>query len=281
MEEHYLTVNGLRLCACRWQCTNPNAATVLALHGFTGDGQDYAPIIETTRNIFQWITLDMPGHGRTGSPKEKELYDSDALILYLRAVEQYFDLYHYHLLGYSMGGRAALHYALSFPARLASLVLVGTNPGLVDPDERFKRRRQEEALAEHILNSKVHSFIEKWLDQEILATQQNIAQPTRIQMLARRYQNNPVGLANSLLGFGTGVMPVLWPQLQTLRIPTLLTSGSMDLKYSVIARAMHRFMPHAERTQILGAGHTAHLEKPAHFGRLLEEFLVESGCLAA
>src|SRR4051794_6896184 len=52
------------------------------------------------------------------------------------------------LVGYSMGGRLALHTVLHEPDRFAALVLVGVTAGIEDPHEREKRRQSDESLAE-------------------------------------------------------------------------------------------------------------------------------------
>ena len=55
------------------------------------------------------------------------------------------------LAGYSMGGRIALHSALTLgPATVTRLVLVGASPGLADPAERAARRAADDALADRI-----------------------------------------------------------------------------------------------------------------------------------
>ena len=46
------------------------------------------------------------------------------------------------LAGYSMGGRIALHAALSLGERVERLVLIGASPGLADPAERAARARR-------------------------------------------------------------------------------------------------------------------------------------------
>src|SRR4051794_7515069 len=52
------------------------------------------------------------------------------------------------VVGYSMGGRLALHAALQEPSRLAALVLVGVSAGIEGHAEREDRRKSDESLAE-------------------------------------------------------------------------------------------------------------------------------------
>src|SRR5690242_13665381 len=50
-------------------------------------------------------------------------------------------------IGYSMGGRIALHLALSAPAVVDALVLIGATAGIDDPVDRATRRESDEGLA--------------------------------------------------------------------------------------------------------------------------------------
>lgn len=70
-------------------------------------------------------------------------------------------------IGYSMGGRVALHAALAHPDQVQRLVLVGATAGLDDPDEREARRTADERLADHIEVVGVQTFIDEWLENPL------------------------------------------------------------------------------------------------------------------
>ena len=83
------------------------------------------------------LTLDLPGHGATQTPAEPErasmaetAADLDALL------EQIVPQQQVDLMGYSMGGRLALFFALNYPDRVRRLVLESASPGLAEPEER-------------------------------------------------------------------------------------------------------------------------------------------------
>lgn len=277
LESLDITTGSLRLRACRW--SDPQATPgpqILALHGFTGDAEDYSPFPALSPAGTTWHALDFVGHGQSAAPDDISYYTPDACIHHLQAVEKQLALRDYFLVGYSMGGRSALHYALERPDNLRGLILIGANPGITDPAERRQRRLQDEALADHILRSNIKSFLAEWMEQAIISTQRNIPDDIRENMLLRRHRNNPIGLANALRGFGTGAMPLLWDRLSELQIPVLLLSGSEDMKYTIIARDMEMYLRRPRRYQILGAGHCAHLEYPQRFSRILTEFMQDT-----
>src|SRR5919112_3774078 len=66
--------------------------------------------------------------------------------------------------GYSMGGRIALHAALAEPARWPALVLVGVSAGV---DDAEARRSQDEELAAWIERSTIEDVVERWEAQPV------------------------------------------------------------------------------------------------------------------
>ena len=113
---------------------------LVALHGFTGNGNDFAPLTQALPE-WRWRTPDLPGHAPDFSAPSAPGDDCTeaASLRYLDALISEKSTPGV-LLGYSLGGRLALRYALSRPGRLAALILIGTSPGLLDEDERRRRR---------------------------------------------------------------------------------------------------------------------------------------------
>ncbi|MER3485042.1 MAG: hypothetical protein C4345_02745 [Chloroflexota bacterium] len=87
--------------------------------------------------------------------------------------------------------------------------------------------------------------------------------------------NSPVGLANSLRGFGQGVQRPLHDRLGDVRAPTLLIVGADDDKFQRLAREMAMRMPRARVEVVPEAGHAAHLEQPARFLEIVSGYLRE------
>jgi len=82
---------------------------------------------------------------------------------------------------------------------------------------------------------------------------------------AQRRENSPVGLANSLLGMGTGQQAPLWSRLTQLTLPTTLIVGERDTRYTQIAARMLPLLKAGDLAVVPAAGHTVHLDQPLRF----------------
>ena len=115
-----------------------------ARHGATGSGGDHfrelAPVLATA---FQCFMPDARGHGGTAWDPAEAWTTAD-LVADLDGFVDAVGLETFHLLGYSLGGMTALHYASRFPDRIRTLVAIsiGTERqprlsvgrALMDPD---------------------------------------------------------------------------------------------------------------------------------------------------
>ena len=177
------------------------------------------------------------------------------------------------VLGYSMGGRVALQFALGAPDRLWALVLESASPGIEDGAEREDRVRSDDALADDIERNGIVAFVDRWQAIPLFASQSRLSAAVREELRRQRRRNSPFGLANSLRGAGAGQEAPVLSRLADLRIPTLLIAGALDSKYVALANKMSDALPCA-RTQIVSeAGHATHLEQPEAFDRVVGEFL--------
>ena len=71
------------------------------------------------------------------------------------------------LLGYSLGGRLALHALLHAPELWAGALVVGADTGLADPKEREARVRWDAAWAERFLNEPWEDVLRDWDAQAV------------------------------------------------------------------------------------------------------------------
>jgi 2-succinyl-6-hydroxy-2,4-cyclohexadiene-1-carboxylate synthase len=186
-----------------------------------------------------------------------------------------------HVLGYSMGGRVALHLAAAHPERVAMLILESASPGLATQAERDARVAADTALAASIERDGISAFVDRWEALPLWASQARLPDEVRAGLRAQRLNNRAVGLANSLRGLGTGAQAPLHDRLADLPMPALVIAGRLDAKFAAIARAMAAALPQGRLALVPEAGHAVHLEQPAPFDRLVAGFLEEHALLAA
>lgn len=244
---------------------------LLLLHGFTGSSASWAEHIPWLSGHFQVITVDLLGHGRSGSPADPARYAMARAADDLRAALKVCGVEAPVMLGYSMGGRLALYYALRHPVR--ALILESASPGLANAAEREARKAADEALADRIDAEGIGAFVDFWEAQPLFATQAALPEAKRAAVRAARLACNPAGLANSLRGMGTGVQPDLWGKLISLEAPALLICGALDEKFTTIAREMAKRMRSGRVEVVAQAGHAVHLEQPLAWRDALLRFV--------
>lgn len=239
------------------------AAAVLALHGFTGCGNDF----DCVRHFFPDTFFDSPDlHGKDVRKDFPSLLD-----MLSERFERLSGNLPRVLLGYSMGGRIALHLALKLSRENAlrkgdRLVLISASPGIADEAERRERQKSDTLLAEKIINAaSAESFYAYWKTLPIIASQADIPEPWRTRILESRAIADKTNWANSLAIVGTGTLPPLWDELAEITCETFLVCGENDAKFSQIAERMSERMPDSRVIKIPHCGHAPHLENPQDF----------------
>lgn len=248
---------------------------LLLLHGFTGDATTWTPFCEVWGRHSLLIMPDIIGHGKTESPENPERYTIEAVATDLRLLLDEMKIEKADLLGYSMGGRLALTFALLFPERVGKLVLVSSSPGLEKEGERKQRRLKDAELAEFIQQKGIVDFVDYWENIPLFATMNSASASARAAIRAQRLRQSTKGLANSLIGMGTGAQPSWWRELSQLSCEVLLITGEMDDKFCRIADQMAAEIKNCHRITINNGGHAIHVEEHEKFGTIVSGFLTQ------
>lgn len=265
-----IAVNGIHLNVER-SGTGP---ALLLLHGFTGSQATWTPYLDAWQG-FSLIAVDLLGHGRSDSPLDLDRYRMERCVEDLITLLDVLAVPHVALLGYSMGGRVALHLALHAPQRLSALILESASPGIADATARAARVRSDAALATLIEEEGIEAFVDRWQALPLFATQTRLPLAVREALRRQRLKNDPQGLANSLRELGTGMQEPVLPRLAEMRRPVLLLAGTLDAAYCDHARRMAAVLPCRRLEIVPDAGHAIHLEQPMLFAGAVRTFLLE------
>ena len=240
---------------------------VTLLHGFTQSGRSWRELISKLPAGYRWIIPDLRGHGETQIWKGAEC-SMDACTADLVKLWDALDVERSHLVGYSMGGRLALHVAARRPDRVLSVFTIGAHAGL-EEDAREGRRQGDEALAARIEKEGIEAFVNYWGSQPMFAGIERRGPTYAAEVRADRLRNHAAGLACSLRGMGAGAMQPLWDDLAHVEFPCTFVAGQLDHGYVASARRLASTVANSRVEIVPRAGHSVHQERPDAVARLL------------
>ena len=252
---------------------SPSATCVLFLHGFTGSGSEWNELANKIDGRFNIATIDFIGHGKSDSPADEKFYKPAQIISQLNFIINHLTKEKIILAGYSMGGRAALSFAVKYPHKICGLILESSTTGISSENLRIERIEGDKKLSEFILNNSTESFADYWLNLDLFSSQKKLPAEKLKEIKKTKLNNNRTGLANMLKGFSTGKMEPLFDQVKYIPAKTLLISGELDEKFTMINSQIVNNFQYANHIIIKNAGHNSHLEQPSLYLTTVNNFL--------
>ena len=246
---------------------------IVMLHGFSGSSSSWQQQSELLSNTYQVIRIDFLGHGQSEKPADAERYNMHNTHQDILALLNRLKLETVTIVGYSMGGRVALSFAIEHPARVNLLILESTSPGLFTLSEREERIIRDNQLAEQIEQNGIAWFAQYWGNIPLFASLRRLPAQQQELLHEQRLSNSPFGLARSLRGLGTGRQPSYWDRLEQCSIPATLIVGEEDAKFIDIAKKMDTKLKNSNLHIVPEAGHNVHLQQQQRFDIIMKEAL--------
>jgi 2-succinyl-6-hydroxy-2,4-cyclohexadiene-1-carboxylate synthase len=205
---------------------------IVALHGFLGRPADWDFLRDAGFDVDARELDDVPGSGDT-------------------------------ILGYSMGGRIALH-ALLEGARYNRAVIISAGLGIEGQAERATRREGDEQWARRLEHDDWESVLRDWNAQPLFGGHV----PVRRE---RHYDRSRV--VDAMRRWSPGVLEPLAPRLSEITIPVLWIAGERDAKYVTEGERAVAKLPDGELWVCPAAAHRVPWEQPEKFVERLMSFL--------
>jgi pimeloyl-ACP methyl ester carboxylesterase len=258
---------------------------VLLLHGLGGTKSSFFDTAAALSRSYRVHALDLPGFGGSSKPALAR-YGAPFFARAVLGVMDALQVERAHLVGNSMGGRAALEVALRRPERVRGL-------GLLCPALAYVRRgyqpivrlvRPELALLPHSLGRRriEDQFWSMFADRDqVDPSVADIA----VDEFERIYRTAGARLAFLASArsiyleppFGRGG---LFPRLAELEPPALFVWSSHDrLAPAGFRRHVERWLPSAEQIVLEDCGHVPQVERPERTNGLLERFFARIDAL--
>ncbi len=261
---------------------------IFCIHGFSENLSTWDTILNLFERDDQFKNyslhaFDLVGHGNSPKPSHIEHYSIDSITESTHRLVQSklknTQYKQYMLLGYSLGGRIAMHYALKYAHELHGLMLESSSFGIKNLVQRFERKEQDEKLASLIEQNSVEYFEKYWSRLDIFESQLKLTPEIKQEIKNRRLQNDPQSLAYTLRALGQGNLPCVQDDIMHLSIPKLYICGALDKKYVSLAKNLCDKSKMLQVEIVEQAGHNVHLEQSLKFYQLVCNFLTEHNAM--
>jgi pimeloyl-ACP methyl ester carboxylesterase len=250
----------------RYQQTGEGAPVIL-IQGANLPMEMWDAQVKFFASAFKVVRYDVRGFGGSG-PRDGVPYQSHTDLL---ALLDHLRIERAHLVGLSLGGRIAVDFALTYPDRVASLVLSG--PGL--SGYQFNAQAMRSWIERIIAAQAEGDFFRAadiWLETGFMAPA--MERPELAPRLTRLARANARVWASRDLE--VPLSPPAVDRLGEIKAPTLLLLGERDVDdQHRIVESLRRALPNAQLVVFPGVGHVANLEAPEEFNRIVQQFLSE------
>ena len=257
MQEGFVEVPGAKIF---YKDSGGKGVPVVFLHAFTGSTEVWEKQIPAfTKAGYRFIAYERRGFGRTlADPKGPASNGPDDLL----ALADHLKLDKFHIAGTAGGGFVAVDFAVSYPQRLRSLVLLCSQGGIQDDDYRNTIKR----ITPEGFDKMPESFRE--LSPSFRASNpEGVARWTEFESRNRAPEavRGPAQPTKN---------KVMLSMLESIKVPTLIIAGDADL-YAPPA-LMKRMADHIKGSQFVTvpeAGHSAWWEQPDIFNNTVLKFI--------
>lgn len=172
------------------------------------------------------------------------------------------------LIGYSLGGRLALHALIDRPSLWRAAVIVSAHAGLTDAKAREERQKLDAMWAGRFCNELWSELMEAWNSREVFA-----GDSYRFSREEDAYQRHQ--LAHLLNEGSLGRQDDLRGNIAELKVPILWITGSEDTCFCEVAQTVYLSHSQSRKVVISGAGHRVPWSQPKVFAEQVQSFLNE------
>lgn len=239
------TVNGMEMY---YEIRGTGEPLVL-LHGFTGSGRTWNPLLDELTKTYRVVLPDLRGHGRSTNPSGEFTHRQSARDVY--ALLDTLGVNRFRAMGISTGGMTLLHMATSQRERIDAMVLIGTTTYFPEQARAIMRTRTPESLT---------------AAQLARARETHVHGDEQIRALNRQFH-----------GFKDSHDDMMFtpPLLASIRARTLVVHGDRDEFFPVaIPVQMYESIPKAALWIVPSGGHVPIFgERQPEFLRVAKQFL--------
>jgi 2-succinyl-6-hydroxy-2,4-cyclohexadiene-1-carboxylate synthase len=235
---------------------------IWCLHGFVGRGADWEPFRAAcaAAGLPQVEAPDLFAHDAFG-PRAGSLAAWGAWFAAYVAERDPDPA----LVGYSLGGRLALHALLARPAGWRAAVIVSAHPGLDTKAKRGRRARDDEQWAERFARDPWDALMVDWNARAVFGGGAPLDRPEAAYDRA--------ALTGALQHWSLGAQAPLLPRLPSIGARVLWIAGARDPRYVALGELAAGALPRGELRVAPEAGHRVPWEDEGWFCQTVCDWL--------
>lgn len=173
------------------------------------------------------------------------------------------------LLGYSLGGRLAMHCATASGSPWKAAIFVSAHPGLRSDEEKEARLANDREWAQKLRTEGAERFLEAWNQQPVFDADEVPEQQLHV------VNRNEVAIAQAFETWSLGLQKDQRPRLAESRLPQLWVAGEHDPKFRDLAEQAVSQNSGATLTVIPEAGHRAVHQRPNALASVIRQFMAK------
>lgn len=253
--------------------------TIIWVHEFAGDHRSWEPQLRSFARQFRCVTFAARGYPPSDVPDSADAYSQVRAAQDIAAVLDAAGVKRAHVVGLSMGGFAALHFALLYPERVMTLTVAGVGYG-AEPafSAEFTALSNEAARQFETLGSqKLAPVYGSGASRVQFKYKDPRGWAEFVEVLA---QHDARGAAHTMRGV-QALRPSLYDlkaQLQQLAVPTLVITGDEDDHCIQPSVFLKKTIPACGLLVLPKTGHTINLEEPEKFNQAVADFITAVCC---
>jgi len=167
------------------------------------------------------------------------------------------------LIGYSLGGRLALHVLRAAPHLWEQVFIISSRFVIKSKEDRKKRQAADDQWSQRFLSEEWNTLIKSWNEQPALAT--TVSAPAREEEHFSREL-----LAAALHKWSVGRQDWDENEFKLYQEKLIWVTGGNGSVYSSLAEDLKPHWPHADFASVADSGHRIIFEKPAEIVSLIE-----------
>jgi pimeloyl-ACP methyl ester carboxylesterase len=250
---------------------------IVFLHEFAGDYRSWEIQARFFARRNTVVTYNARGYPPSGVPEDPSEYSQDIAVEDLHCLMDHLQFDRAHIVGFSMGGSAALSFGLKYPQRARSITIVGTGSGSSRGGDNAAFLRDMEYVIQRFEKEGMDKVSEFYTSGPNRVQFQDKDPRGWLEFNAQFREGSARGHANTMRGVQSKRPSVyeLEKELQAMTVPLLIMIGDEDrpclepglfLKHTVLSAGLTVFPK---------TGHNINQEEPDLFNRTLLDFITQ------